>query len=52
MKCSICKNQIKETFLKKVIGTYIKDEKGKKHLICFECQKKFDNDKAKILESI
>ena len=41
MKCEICKKKIGETFLKKIIGTYVKDKKGKKHTICFECQKKF-----------
>jgi len=24
-----------------VLGTYVKDKKGKKHAVCFECQKKF-----------
>jgi len=41
MKCEICKKRIEETFLKKILGTYVKDEKGKKHAVCFECQKKF-----------
>ena len=41
MKCEICKKKIPETFLKKILGTYVKDNKGKKHTICFECQKKF-----------
>jgi len=36
----------------KILGTYIKDNKAKKHTICFECQKKFNNDKTKILENI
>ncbi len=40
-KCDICRKNIEQTFLGKLIGTYIKDEKGKKHLVCFECQKKF-----------
>ncbi|MFA5098593.1 MAG: hypothetical protein WC490_08270 [Candidatus Margulisiibacteriota bacterium] len=40
MKCEICKAKINETFLNKVIGTYVKDEKGKKHIVCPECQKK------------
>mgnify|MGYP006424427859 CR=1 FL=1 len=40
-KCEICKNKINVTFLNKIVGTVIKDEKGKKHSICFECQKKF-----------
>ncbi len=41
MKCEICRKKIEETFLKKMIGTYVKDDKGKKHTVCFECQKKF-----------
>ena len=52
MKCEVCKKKVNETFLKKVIGTYIKDEKGKKHLICFECQGKFDNNKEEMLKNI
>ena len=49
-KCEICKNKIGETFLKKVLGTHVKDEKGKKHLVCSECQRLLGNDKEKILE--
>ncbi|MFH0979162.1 MAG: hypothetical protein V1837_07750 [Candidatus Woesearchaeota archaeon] len=41
MKCEICKKTIEETFLKKVVGSYLKDKKGKKHLICPDCQKKY-----------
>ena len=51
MKCEICKEKINETFLKKIIGTVIKDEKGKKHTICFECQKKYPK-KEEILEKL
>ena len=51
MKCEICKNKINETFLGKLIGTYIKDDKGKRHTVCFECQKKFKDGKQ-ILENI
>jgi len=51
MKCEICKKQIQETFLKKIVGTTVKDKKGKKHSICFECQKKFKT-KEKILENL
>jgi DNA-directed RNA polymerase subunit RPC12/RpoP len=40
MKCEICKAKINETFLDKMIGTYVKDAKGKKHVVCPECQKK------------
>ncbi|MBN2421051.1 hypothetical protein JXB27_02110 [Candidatus Woesearchaeota archaeon] len=45
-KCEICSKSIQETFLKKIVGTYIKDKKGKKHLVCFECQQKFNSKKA------
>lgn len=41
MKCEICKNKIEETFLNKILGTYVKDAKGKKRMICKECQKKY-----------
>lgn len=40
MKCEICSKKIEETFLKKIMGTYVKDSKGKKHNVCFDCQKK------------
>lgn len=30
---------MKETFLHKVIGTIVKDDKGKKHLVCSACQR-------------
>ena len=40
MKCELCKQQVGETFLKKVIGTFIKDAKGKQHLVCAKCQNK------------
>ena len=52
MKCEICKKKIEITFMNKILGTYIKDDSGKKHTICFECQKNLNNDKSKILESI
>ena len=44
MKCKVCNNKIEEHFLKKAVGTIIKDEKGKKHNICSECQKKLTKD--------
>ena len=40
MKCAICADAVAETFLKKPIGAYIKDANGKRHLVCFACQKK------------
>jgi len=52
MKCEICKKKIEQTFLNKILGTQIKDEKGKKHSICKECQKKYKNNKEKILEQL
>lgn len=51
MKCEICKKKIEETFLKKIIGSVIKDEKGKKHNICSDCQKKFKT-KDEILKNL
>lgn len=51
MKCSICKKKIEETFLKKILGTFVKDAKGKKHTICPECQKKHKT-KEEILKNI
>jgi hypothetical protein len=51
MKCEACKKNIEQTFLNKIIGTYVKDQKGKLHTICFECQKKFET-KEEILTQI
>lgn len=51
MKCEICGKKIATTFLKKIVGTVVKDEKGKKHNICFECQKKFQS-KKEILDNL
>lgn len=52
MKCELCKTAIEELFLGKMNGTTIKDEKGKPHLVCFDCQKKFSNDKAQMLAKL
>jgi hypothetical protein len=51
MKCEICKKKMAETFLKKPIGTIVKDKKGKKHTVCNECQKKFQK-KEDLLEKL
>ncbi|MBI1935227.1 hypothetical protein HYS31_02195 [Candidatus Woesearchaeota archaeon] len=51
MKCAICSKSIDITFLGKILGTYIKDSKGKPHPVCFECQKKFSS-KDEILKAI
>ncbi|MFT4297681.1 MAG: hypothetical protein ACMXX5_00635 [Candidatus Woesearchaeota archaeon] len=52
VKCEICKEKMGETFLNKPLGTCIKDDKGKKRLVCNECQKNLDNDKTKILSEL
>lgn len=51
MKCEICKENIEENFLKKIFGTYVKDAKGKKHVICSNCQRKVSS-KDEILKNI
>ena len=51
MKCDICKKKIEETFLTKLVGTYIKDAKGKKHTICKDCQSQY-KDKTTLLTRI
>lgn len=51
MKCEICKSNIDKNFLNKLFGTYIKDKKGKKHVVCSECQKKLST-KEQILTKL
>jgi hypothetical protein len=51
MKCEICKKNIAETFMSKILGTYVKDAKGKKHVVCFECQKTL-RSKSEILKKL
>ncbi|MBT7903383.1 hypothetical protein HN587_05975 [Candidatus Woesearchaeota archaeon] len=51
MKCEICKQKVQMNFLEKPFGSYVKDEKGKKHIICSECQNKFQT-KKEVLEKI
>jgi hypothetical protein len=51
MKCEICKKNVAETFLKKKLGSFVKDEKGKMHLVCGECQSKLPT-KADVLKNI
>lgn len=41
MKCDMCGNKIQEIFLKKIVGTVIKDSKNKYKYICKDCQKKY-----------
>ena len=51
MNCEICGKRIGTTFLNKILGTHVKDDKGAKHVICFECQKKIPT-KEEILKNI
>ena len=51
MKCEICSKKLEEIFMKKILGTVVKDEKGKKHNICSECQQKLKS-KEEILKNI
>jgi hypothetical protein len=38
-KCAICNNPIEVIFLDKINGTYLRDAKGKKKVVCSTCQK-------------
>lgn len=54
IKCSLCKSELKTTFLDKLEGTMIKTGEGetsKKHHICNTCQKEHEDDlKEKVSE--
>lgn len=49
MKCNICDNKVQETFLGKIIGTFVRKD-GKKRVVCRECQSKLT--KEEIFEKI
>ncbi len=51
MRCEICDKKIEATFLGKIMGTYVRDSKGKMHTVCFECQKK-SRTKDSILNAV
>lgn len=51
MNCALCKAKIEKTFLGKIVGSYVRDTKGKKHSICPQCQKMHPN-KAQIIEKL
>ena len=44
MKCDICGTKTDTTFLKKIVGTYMKNSKGKKKIVCPDCQKKYSKE--------
>lgn len=50
MKCEICGKAVATTFLEKLKGTFVKDEKGKPHSVCFECQSRFKNKQSLLLQ--
>ncbi|MBU0471873.1 MAG: hypothetical protein KKF65_04560 [Nanoarchaeota archaeon] len=41
MKCDVCGKKVEITFLSKVVGAYMKNDKRKKKLVCSECQKTY-----------
>ncbi len=44
-KRKIWEKKLEETFMKKILGTYVKKEGSSKlHPVCFECQKKFQKN--------
>ena len=47
MKCDICGKKVQELFLGKPVGTYVYNSKGKKKLVCGDCQKKFRKEEIK-----
>ena len=51
MKCDICSKTLATTILNKIKGTYVKDEKKKKRVVCFECQKRLGT-KEKMQEEL
>jgi len=43
LKCDVCKGEVLETYLHKIIGTYVYI-KGKQKVICNICQKKYSQE--------
>lgn len=39
VKCAICGEKVQTTFLNKLVGTYLRNSKGKREAICQNCQK-------------
>ncbi|MFH1173642.1 MAG: hypothetical protein V1725_00735 [archaeon] len=39
MNCTLCGKKVEETFLKKILGTYVRNAAGKKKVVCQNCQK-------------
>ena len=52
MKCSVCGKGLEETFMKKVLGGYVRKEGSSKlYPLCPECQGKFTT-KEELLKHI
>ena len=47
MKCHVCNSKVDEGILGKFIGTFVKNSKGKKRLVCNSCQSKLSVDELK-----
>jgi len=48
LKCELCKEKIEETFLGKIVGSYVIIN-GKKKVVCNSCQKKNKHFKDELL---
>jgi hypothetical protein len=46
-KCDLCGKKIDSTFLNKILGTVMRDSKGKKKTICSNCQKQNSSEELK-----
>ncbi len=51
MKCEICGKKITKNLLNKINGTYVKDENGKLHVVCSDCQRKYKT-KEELIKAI
>jgi hypothetical protein len=47
MKCDICGKKVEEIFLGKILGSHVKNAKGKKKVVCQNCQKILSMDEIK-----
>ncbi|MBN2459840.1 hypothetical protein JXB28_06155 [Candidatus Woesearchaeota archaeon] len=47
MKCDICGKKIELTFLNKPIGSYMRNSKGKKKIVCSDCQRTHSKEELK-----
>ncbi|QQG38930.1 MAG: hypothetical protein HYS32_00500 [Candidatus Woesearchaeota archaeon] len=47
MKCDICNENVEETFLGKIIGTFVRIN-SKRKVVCANCQAKYKDLKEKL----